>query len=199
MDPDTSSLELTFDGPFAWWQATGARCLFEAPEQHGSGIYLWTVRCGDRERVYYVGETGRSFGVRMNEHLREYLCGAYVLYEPSAFASGKKIVVWPGSLQWRQRERMRMSEFVERYEEFAPTIRRFVKLMRFWLAPFESGAHRPRKRIEAALAAALRANAPVTSTSKTKGLSMKPRNGMARHNSAHTSVVTHRLSDCLSS
>jgi hypothetical protein len=158
MDSEASLLKLAFDGPFAWWHAPDARCLFDSPEQHAPGIYLWTVECENVRRVYYVGETGRSFGVRMDEHLRGYLCGAYVLYEPCAFARGEKVVVWPGSLQWRQQERIRMCEFVDRFDELAPTIREFVKQMRFWLAPFPAESHRPRKRIEAALAAALRTN-----------------------------------------
>lgn len=142
-------LSLVFAGPFAWLSNGALPCVFEVPMSKQSGIYLWTVDTTDGDLVYYVGETGRDFGTRLTEHLKDQLAGMYHIYDPGAFVRGVKEPLWSGMFG-KSRERT-LSEFVRRLPELAPALVEFVRAMRFYLAPL-AGDARIRKRIEAALA-----------------------------------------------
>jgi hypothetical protein len=140
---------LAFAGPFGWLRDRDVPCIFDAEVAQQPGIYLWTVRAPDGDLVYYVGETGRSFAVRMNEHLRDQLAGAYRIFEPSGFAQGRKEIVWRG-LVGRDRERS-LSDFASRLSELAPVLTSFLPLVRFFVAPIEYETTM-RRRIESELA-----------------------------------------------
>ena len=88
------TLDLSFSGPFAWLPGGDLEWLSEATVGKEPGIYLWTVLAPEGELVYYLGETGRSFGRRMEEHLQEQLSGRYRLYEPEEFFRGGKRLLW---------------------------------------------------------------------------------------------------------
>ena len=64
-------LVVQFAGPLSWGGQYGTPCIFDHPLGTGSGVYLWTVPQDDSEPIYYVGETGRAFAVRMKEHAEE--------------------------------------------------------------------------------------------------------------------------------
>jgi len=150
MGPD---LQIDFIGPFAW--QTDAECpsVLNDPAAQGPGIYLWTNNPPSGRLVFYVGETGKSFSARMQDHLRQQLAGYYHVYEPGPFAAGTVVEVWPGAFGSQRAKRL--SEFVAKLPELAGHLADFVQSMRFYLAPMDV-PQRIRQRVEAALADALR-------------------------------------------
>ncbi len=89
-------IQLSFVGPFGWFASSSVEALSQAGVARSPGIYLWTSPTPNGEFVYYVGETARSFVRRMDEHLSEQLSGRYRIYEPEAFAQGRKQLLWRG-------------------------------------------------------------------------------------------------------
>lgn len=138
-----------FSGPFSWLGTEFAPAVSGADIAKKCGVYLWTVATPHGELVYYVGETGRSFEVRMTEHLREHLSGGYHLYDPGDFERGRKTQLWPG--RFGKTRGNWPDEFVRRYEALAPAVVGLVKVFRFYLAPLVC-ERRLRERIEAAIA-----------------------------------------------
>ncbi|MEZ5288336.1 MAG: hypothetical protein R2712_26740 [Vicinamibacterales bacterium] len=89
--PSGSPLELAlaFEGPFSAYSGDGERCLFEDPMGQRSGIYLWTIEYRGSRYVWYVGQTRRSFALRMGEHIASYLSGQYPPVDPAALTEGR--------------------------------------------------------------------------------------------------------------
>ena len=144
---------LTFLGPFAWLPGASVPCLAEADVGSNAGIYIWTVPTTHGELIYYVGETARGFAHRMEEHLAEQLSGRYRIYEPNAFLRGEKQLLWRGV--YGRGAKPNVSGFVDQLPSLATELVRFVRIMRFHVAP-TSCTVRSRRRIEAALAHHLR-------------------------------------------
>jgi len=147
------TIELDFSGPFAWLPGEAVPSLAEAPIGKRCGIYLWTVPTEAGELVYYVGETGRPFARRMEEHLSEQLSGRYRLYEPTAFLRGEKKLLWPGV--YGPGSEPSVAGFVQQLPALAPALVLIVRAIRFHVAPTTCD-DRIRRRIEAALAQHLR-------------------------------------------
>ena len=84
------SLTLEFKGPFCWLGGDSVTSIFDAEVGRKGGVYLWTVSIEQGELIYYVGQTGRAFSLRMLEHFREHCSGGYHLYSPEQFAKGLK-------------------------------------------------------------------------------------------------------------
>ena len=150
-----ADLSIHFTGPLAWSASEGAPSVFEDPLTWKCGLYLWTVETPAGEFVYYVGETGRTFSIRLFEHLKEHLAGAYHVYDPEPFHMGEKVELWPG-LYGRPRSQA-VPELLARYAELAGPIDALARTYRFFLAPLE-GDRRLRERAEAAIAGALAAS-----------------------------------------
>ena len=144
-----SDLQLRFSGPFGWLPGGSVPNVRAAGVGGKAGLYLWTAETPDGHLVYYVGETGRSFASRMEEHLVEQLAGKYRFYEPAAFLRGQKRLVWRGV--YGRRAEPGVAAFAEQLPAFAPLLAQFIGNMRFLLAPTDCD-DRARKRIEAALA-----------------------------------------------
>jgi len=138
-----------FYGPYSWVGDKGVDCIFTADLGQKAGLYLWTIKLAEGELIYYVGETGRSFRTRMLEHFREHMSGEYHLYEPDAFACGKKVMLWPG--RYDPERKTTVPEFIDVFSELAGAIIRLARLYRFYLAPLQC-EKRLRERIEAGLA-----------------------------------------------
>ena len=81
-----SPLSIEFLGPYSWHGAPDAPSVFTAPVASTQGIYLWTIALPDGYITYYVGETGRSFVLRMAEHFQEHVAYMNTLYQPEQFA-----------------------------------------------------------------------------------------------------------------
>lgn len=146
-------IELHFSGPYAWVSSPSVRVLRDSEAARGPGIYLWTVPTAEGELVYYVGETGRSITKRMDEHLSQQLSGGYRVYDPDAFVRGVKDLLWRGV--YGPGSESSVQGFVDRLPELAPALVRFVRLIRFHIAPTDCDK-RTRQRIEAGLSAYLR-------------------------------------------
>lgn len=142
-------LHVRFRGPFSWAGNNSAPCIFTAALGKLAGVYLWTIQSEDGELIYYVGETGRKFSIRMLEHFKEHMSGGYHLYEPTEFAKGNKVLLWPG--RYDPARRTTVGEFLQEFECLTASIRELARLYRFWLAPLEC-ERRLRERVEAALA-----------------------------------------------
>ena len=74
-------------GPLSLGTADDASDLFAQPFNMPSGVYLFSIPCSDGYRVFYVGMS-LDIKMRMREHIRQYLCGRYWLYEPEAIRAG---------------------------------------------------------------------------------------------------------------
>ncbi len=165
-------LSLQFRGPFSWVDDGDVPCIFTADLGQRAGIYLWTIRYTDGELVYYVGETGRKFSVRMLEHFREHMSGGYHLYEPMEFVKGHKVPLWPG--RYDPVYKTTVTGFLQRFARLAPAIEELARLYRFWLAPLEC-ERRLRERIEAALAEHLYAQPGMIGNFQDRGIRYRGR------------------------
>lgn len=122
--------------------------------------------------TYYVGETGRSFRQRFEEHTKEYLSGVYRVYDPVLFAQGIKELVWGG--MWQRGRTHLWPDFLEEYVEIAPITYRFLTCLRVFLAPCRV-EERVRERIEAAIAEAARNCDESARTFFDEGVQYRPR------------------------
>lgn len=138
-----------FHGPLSWLGNDDTACIFTAEWGKKAGIYLWTVETELGELVYYVGQTGRSFSVRMAEHFKEHFSGGYHLYSPGEFVKGTKNLLWPG--RYDPERKTTVAEFVQNYDALTGPIEKLTRLYRFHVAPLECN-RRLRERIEAGLA-----------------------------------------------
>lgn len=166
-------MHVHFDGPFQWITPDPARSVLEAPQASSQGIYLWTVQCADGYLTSYVGETGRAFRIRMQEHLRDQLAGIYSIRDPEAFCSGSKALVWRG-LWGKSAEPGGLAEYVKRLPELVSALVGFIHAVRFHLAPTSCDA-RLRRRVEAALAASLNAQGGQVAAFLDEGVRYGPR------------------------
>jgi len=138
-------INLNIEGPFSLFENSDFDYFFNSPFIKDEGIYLWTVPYKDSELVYYVGETGRNFEIRMIEHIQNYLSGEYGINEPEQLKKGKRVRIWEGT--WRGEK---VENFLGKYEEFIPKIFELLKLYRFYLIPMNFEINL-RKRIEGEL------------------------------------------------
>ena len=143
---------IPFAGPFSWAGTPGAPCVLEADEAHKIGIYLWTVPLPDGHLIYYVGETGRSFAVRLRQHYEELIGARYHIYSAAEFARGEKVLLWPGRFDVKSRKSD--AECQANCSRLSAQIQEMVSVLRFFIAPLNCDT-RVRRRIEAAMAQAL--------------------------------------------
>ena len=127
-----SPLTIEFYGPFSWTSTDDSTSVFKSSIAAKLGVYLWTVSTSEGELIYYVGQTGRSFRVRMREHFVQQLSGMYMVYEPELFVQGKKQMAWQGMLARGQESRI--PEYLERLPELLSAVRGFAKQMRFFIS-----------------------------------------------------------------
>ena len=160
-------INIEFFGPFSWTCRTDTESIFIADIAQKSGVYIWTIKHNDAELIYYVGETGRSFSIRMLEHFKEHMSGAYHLYQPDEFRHGGKVMVWPGRFDTERKTTI--AEFLENYSILYQPIEELARLYRFFVAPLEC-ERRLRERIEACLAKHLYAQEGVIGEFQDKGI-----------------------------
>ncbi len=122
---------------------------------------MWAVKMfSNYFRVTYIGETGTSFYKRTKEHVIQTLGGNYQICDPDAMQRGESIVVWNGL--WRKGYRDKFPEFLRRYEGIATVIKGALSVQNIFVAPMDVDS-RTRKRIEGALAFAVRNNKDASS------------------------------------
>ena len=168
----TNQVTLAFDGPFSWSSTSDAMSLFDTELRRHPGIYLWTVPQEGGHLVYYVGETGRSFQVRLLEHYLEHAACMYHIYAPVEFGRGQKVLLWPG--RYDSEIHKSPGECIAEYSRLHEPVSELTNLYRFMLAPL-SCENRVRRRVEAAIAGTLY-NAPgVVGTFQDRGIRYDPR------------------------
>lgn len=145
--------DINFVGPFSWFGTSDRPCVYDSDEARGIGIYLWTVPLpDDNHLIYYVGETGRSFEIRLRQHYEELVSARYHVYSAAEFARGEKVALWPG--RWDVKYRKSDDECRANCARLSDSIREMMLVLRFFLAPL-SCDKRARQRMEAAIALAL--------------------------------------------
>lgn len=152
-------ITLKFLGPFNLYSETNG-ILDGCAEKDASGIYLWAVKVGDKYRVTYIGETGTSFYQRTKEHIIQTLGGNYRVCNVIEMQQGIQKVIWNGL--WRVGTRDKLPEFLNRYEELAPSIKAYLQSQVVFVA-VTGCDHLLRKRIEGAIALSLRSNSIASS------------------------------------
>ena len=161
-----------FYGPYSWADDKGVDCIATADLGQKAGLYLWAITLAEGELIYYVGETGRSFRTRMLEHFKEHMSGGYHLYEPDAFACGKKVMLWPG--RYDPERKTTVLEFLDVFGELAGAMVSLARVYRFYLAPLEC-ERRLRERIEAGLASHLYQQDGIIGQAQDKGIRYRGR------------------------
>jgi hypothetical protein len=161
-----------FAGPFAWPGTPDTPCVYDADEARKIGIYLWTVPLPDGHLVYYVGETGRSFEIRLGQHYEELVSARYHVYSAAEFARGEKLVLWPG--RWDVKDRKSDDECKANCQRLSGAIREMMLTLRLFLAPMSCDT-RTRRRIEAAIAQPLYAVPGNVGAFQDRGVRYDPR------------------------
>jgi len=169
----SDEIVVSFKGPFSWTKNDKCPNLFRQEVSNLRGLYLWTVPQSERELIYYVGITGRSFHKRMEEHFKEHCAGAYHLNEPEKLRNGNRKCIWPGFFD--QTNKKNIAELVENYDNYARIIVDLSHIYRFYLAPLEL-ENRKLERIEAALAMHLYNQPGEVGAFQEKGVIYKARN-----------------------
>jgi len=154
-----SKVTLDWAGPFTWIRGEDRYCVFDASVCNRNGIYIFSVPFHGSYLPYYVGQTGRSFAIRLQEHTKEYLSGVYRTYDPDEFIKGRKKIIWDGL--WKKDRRNLWPELLESYVELAPIIYAFLSCFSLFLAPLEVD-RLFRHRIESSIGIALREHNELT-------------------------------------
>ena len=90
----TDEIIVSFVGPFSWFGAPDAPCVYYAEEAHEPGVYLWTVPQPEGQLIYYVGESGRTMGARLRQHYKEMTGARYnVFFRTRVYARRKSLPV----------------------------------------------------------------------------------------------------------
>jgi len=165
-------MKIEFNGPYSWSNENGIASVFDNPFSKKQGIYLWTVPQKEGELVYYIGETGRSFSIRMLEHLKEHLAGFYHLYDPIKMQNGIKDSVWPG--YYDKNNRKAITDIINNSVGNTAVAYELTKVYKFYLAPTEI-EDRLRRRIEAAIAIHLYNQPGIIGSFQDDGIRYAPR------------------------
>lgn len=153
-------LSIKFYGPFLFGNGL-EKNLFKNALSQKAGVYLWTIKYKDGYLIDYIGETGRTFFLRMKEHLIQCLGGNDRVCDPKTLPIGKNKIIWNG--MWRKGTRDSMPDFIDKYVVLAPKIQQYVKLVKIFVAPIDA-KQRILQRIESALYFELRNNKEPIST-----------------------------------
>ena len=140
LESEMNSVDLDFVGPYGWGYDKTVPCIYSKANRSiakKGGVYLWTVltQDGTQERdeiVLYVGETTRDFGKRFKEHQGEQAIGWYDVHDPDALVKGQVKLLWDGVYGHDVDIDV---NFMSRFEELRPTVMRYMKILRFHLAP----------------------------------------------------------------
>lgn len=83
-------ITVSFAGPFSWPGTPDTPCVYNADGARKIGIYLWTVSLPDGHLIYYVGETGRSFEIRLRQHYEELVSAGITCTPPQSLPVVKR-------------------------------------------------------------------------------------------------------------
>ena len=131
-------VDVHFHGPFFPVEEGGCRCLFTDEVAKRTGVYLWTIILGGKERPWYVGQTRVGFGARIAQHLAGFLSGEYTTYDAAALSRGENRRAAGAAVgRWPQK----LPSFLRNYERLTPNIIGLIRLIKFHVAPLAGDAH----------------------------------------------------------
>jgi hypothetical protein len=172
LDMVTDPLPVKWYGPYRFVEREEEN-VFTSLMGEKKGIYLFTVPFEGKYLVYYVGETGASFAIRLLQHVQSYLDGFYRVFDPEEFARGRKVLLWGGMWKTDRREPKLICDFINGHVELAPKILKFIEQFRIFLAPIE-GDKRVRERLEAEIAKSLNQQGHLISSFQDKDVRYRP-------------------------
>lgn len=150
---------IIFDGPYPAYSET-ADVLAGCKHRKSAGVYFWAIRVKNAYRLTHVGQTGTSFYQRMKEYIINTLGGNYRICDPDRLSQGEARPVWDGL--WREGTRARLPEFLRDGPRLFELAKRNLQLERIFVAPLKV-EDRLRRRIEGAIAQAIRRDAAASS------------------------------------
>jgi hypothetical protein len=145
----SKTLTLRFVGPL---QVTeyGDTYLLSHPMAKLPGIYFSAVQHVDEEwLVTYIGETSRSMGTRIKEHIIQLAGGNYRICDPMELRKGRAVVLWNGL--WRKGTRDKLPDFIGRIQDFSQVVKQLLDIESWFCAPIDC-EKRIRRRIEGSMA-----------------------------------------------
>lgn len=148
-------LSINFVGPFSFIREDNL--LFKAREAALGGVYFWAGSGNSIPGwIFYVGETGKSFGERHFEHLQRYLSGSYAVHDIEALLRGQRVDLWVG-YGWKKGGWGQALSHLENLGSRSAMLKEFLEVTEVWLAPISHENPTCRKRIESGLLRVLRA------------------------------------------
>jgi hypothetical protein len=124
---------LKWHGPFSFNRQANLSSVFDCDHARSSGIYLWTVPYKDGFLVYYVGETGATFGVRLKQEYDRFYNGQEYLVHIPDFKVGN-----PARHVYKPRGAKGVSpDFAPRQIELRAVADEMLSTMRVFLEPIE--------------------------------------------------------------
>ena len=105
-----------------------APSVFDSDAGDSCGIYLWVIPYEDEFLILYVGETGRKFSKRLEEHYCRHAAGMYRLGSPEGYSRGERVNVWPGIRDKDNRKSIK--DCVQEYPKLRDTICKLSNLYR---------------------------------------------------------------------
>jgi hypothetical protein len=147
MTNPATSIDLTWEGPYAWPTFETAASLPPLPK--APGIYIQACDYDDGYLIFGVGVTKRPVAQRLCEHTHRYLNGEYNVLDMEAARAGVRREVWHG---WGY-ARAHRDEFESRKIEIQDAVRRQLAGLRIFVADPSAGGtdSRLRERLEAAI------------------------------------------------
>jgi len=162
------NIKLKIKGPFT---LVGDNSLFDIAEGDLSGLYIFTIKVGNRYLIEYIGITTRNFKTRFLEHISELLSGGYQLYDIEKLKNNKEFVVWKGRYGDDTDD---VTAFLNNYEYFSQIVKKQLQEFKIFLIPLKT-EKRILERIEGKIYKILRTNNDERITTFIKGVRSNPR------------------------
>ncbi len=145
----TETLDLKFVGPLQVFEYNDNFFLSHSVAKL-PGIYFAAVLSNSGEwLVSYIGETSRSMGIRIKEHIIQLAGGNYRICDPAELRRGREVVLWNGL--WRKGTRDKLPDFIRRIQDLSPVIKQLLEIESWFCAPMDC-EKRIRRRVEGSLA-----------------------------------------------
>ena len=173
--PDSiTSMDLTWEGPYAWPDFEAAASCPPLPT--AAGVYIQACDYDGGYLIFGAGVTRRPVAQRLREHTRGYLNGKYNVLDIEAARSGVRREVWHG---WGYAKDHR-DEFESRRREIHDAVRRQLQGLRIFVADPDAGGSdsRLRERLEAAIMdSCIRSPSPICDLPDRGTLQLRRRDG----------------------
>ncbi len=168
----TNPLKINWYGPYSFVKSEDEN-VFTCSMGDKKGVYLFTIPFEGKYLVYYVGETGTSFVMRLLQHVQSYLNGFYRVFDPEEFAKGRKNLLWGGMWKTDRREPKLICDFIKMNAELAPKILKFIEQFRIFLAPINE-EKRIIERVEAEIARSMNQQEGIVGCFQDKDIRYRP-------------------------